>query len=103
MATLCGSGEKCPRQCSNNFCAYVELVIGYQSVCGDRTGGFARQLQSIICLNAIGAQRGSALGPLVCVYQPGAQPSEGFVLGRQRTMGMRQAVGEGSLLLAQGG
>src|SRR5215472_19357750 len=91
----------CRRGCSNNCCAYVELVERHAGFCCHATGGFASELQPAVCADAICAPAGPAVRSLVRVYQPGAQSSEGFILGRQRIVGVRQTFGEGSFLLAQ--
>src|SRR5260221_1394944 len=100
MARCCGCPKRCRQRCSTNCCAYVELLFRHAGFCGHRASGLARQLQQAVRPDANGASAGSALGSLVCFHQPAAQSGESFVLGWQRTVGLRQAVGAGSFFLA---
>src|SRR5258705_2969103 len=102
MVPSCVWLNRSARNCWSSSCAYVKSSCSRPRLCRYCAGGLARQFQQAFCAHPIGPAAGSALRPLVCIRQPGAHPGEGSLLGWLRVVGLRQAPGERTLLLAKG-
>src|ERR1017187_420603 len=91
-----------PGSTACSFRAHVKPVCGHARVHCAGAGGSAWQFQPVKCAGAKPTGAGPALRTSLCLHQPVAQPAEDSVLGWLGALGVRQAVGKGALLLANG-